>query len=62
MGGADMVMARWRYIQESDDFGEYTHSRRSATLTNEFPAELLNEIGANWTSMISKILQSKFSL
>ena len=61
MGGADMVMTRWRYIQEIDDFGEYTHPGRSTTLTNKLPPELINEMGANWTSMIFKILQSKFS-
>ena len=61
MGGADMVMTGWRYIQEIDDFGEYTHPGRSTTLTNKLPPELINEMGANWTSMIFKILQSKFS-
>ena len=61
IGGADMVLLGWKYIQKTDDFGEYTHLGRSATLTNEFSPELINEMGANWTSMISKILQSKFS-
>ena len=61
MGGADMVLTGWRYINETDDFGEYQHPGRSAALTNEFPPELLNKMGANWTSKISKILQSKFS-
>ena len=61
MGGADMVLTGWRYINETDDFGEYIHPGRSAALTNEFPPGLLSEMGADWTSMVSKILQSNFS-
>ena len=61
MEGADMVMTGWRYIQEINDFGEYTHPGKSTTLTNKFPSELINEVGANWTSLIFKIMQSKFS-
>jgi len=60
LGGEEMVMSGWRYIVETDDFGEYSHSDKSKEIANEYCKESLSGMGATWTNMISKELDLQF--
>ena len=62
MDGADMIMTGWRYILKVVDVGKYTHSSRFTVDIRKFPKERSNKMDANWTTIMSKILLSKFEL